>query len=84
MTDGTGLDPATRELQELLHDFGDRWHVYQGVHDGAVCWEAEVRPLPPHDGPTGVIKGDWLRPVIRKATIPELRAALEILDGRHR
>jgi hypothetical protein len=73
MTDGTGLDPATRELQELLHDFGDRWHVYQGVYDGAVCWEAEVRDL-----------RQRARPVIRKATIPEMRAALEILDGRHR
>ena len=74
MTDSTGLDAATRELQELLHDFGDRWHVYQGVHDGAVCWEAESRPLSaPRRGP-----------LIRKATIAEMRAALEILDGRLR
>src|ERR1035438_7803896 len=37
MTDGTGLDPATRELQELLHDFGQRWKICQREYE----WEAD-------------------------------------------
>ena len=68
MTDDTELDPETLELAGLLHDFGRRWHVYRG----AGCWEAESRPTRPN----GLL--------IRKATLPEMRAALEILDGRHR
>jgi hypothetical protein len=68
MTDDTELDPETLELAGLLHDFGHRWHVYRG----AGCWEAESRPTRPN----GLL--------IRKATLPEMRAALEILDGRHR
>ena len=75
MGDGdAGLDAETLELAGLRREFGVRWHVYRATApDGAVCWEAEVRPLRLHD-----------RSVIRKATIPEMRAALEILDGRHR
>jgi hypothetical protein len=68
------LSAEALELAALLHDFGARWHVYRAVRDGAVGWEADVRPVPA-DGPG---------PVIRKATIQEMRAALEILDGRRR
>jgi hypothetical protein len=67
--DDAGLDAETLELAGLLHDFGRRWHVYRV----AGCWEAEARPPPANASP-----------VIRKATVAEMRAALEILDGRLR
>jgi hypothetical protein len=70
--DDAGLDAEARELAGLLHDFGARWHVYRAVDDGAGCWEAESRP----PRPGGLL--------IRKNTVPEMRAALEILDGRRR
>ena len=70
MTDSTGLDPATRELQELLHDFGQRWKICQREYE----WEAEPRRADGTTPPGGML--------IRKSTIAEMRAALEILDGR--
>ena len=70
--DDAGLDAEALDLSALLHDFGARWHVYRAERDGAGCWEAESRP----PRPGGLL--------IRKNTVPEMRAALEILDGRRR
>jgi hypothetical protein len=75
MTDGTGLDPATREIQELLHDFGQRWKICQREYAGVLVWEAE-----PRKPPVGNVPASGM--LIRKNTVPELVAALEIMNGR--
>lgn len=76
-----GITPENAEVRDLLHDFGERWAVLrtEQVTPGGKrpLWLAWRRP---ERG--GRREGDNASYPIERGTPAELRARLEILDGR--
>jgi len=72
-----GLPPETAEVRDLLAQFGERWAIWRSYRAGKPVWLACRRP---ERGSSN--RGDNEDFPVLKATVPELRAVLEILDGR--